>query len=161
MIFVALGSNLPGPFGPPEAALEEAKRELQRRGVAVVQSSRTWLTEPVPVSDQPLYRNAVIAVQTKLKPRALFALLKAIEKDFGRTSSEKNASRVLDLDLIAYNDEIVNEDGLIVPHPRVHERAFVLLPLREIAEGWEHPVLKQPLEKLIERLPPGQKVKAA
>jgi 2-amino-4-hydroxy-6-hydroxymethyldihydropteridine diphosphokinase len=153
LILIALGANLPSRYGKPEETLEAAKAELERRGVAVVKASRTVTTAPVPVSSQPDYRNAVIEVETKLAPRELHRLLKAIEKDFGREEGERNAARILDLDLLAYGRKIATAPMLQLPHPRMHQRAFVLEPLCEIAPQWVHPVLKQTAQQLFHSLP--------
>lgn len=158
MILIALGTNLPSRFGTPEDTLKAARLEVARRGVRVLQCSDVWLTAPVPVSDQPWYRNAVMVVETDLAPRALLKLLKEIERDFGRDSAERNASRVLDLDILAYGDVVLNDEVCCLPHPRLHERAFVLYPLREVAAEWRHPVLGLCVEAMIERLPTGQAI---
>jgi 2-amino-4-hydroxy-6-hydroxymethyldihydropteridine diphosphokinase len=156
LILIALGANLSGRHGSPEETLEEAKLALEARGVSVTKSSRVWLTAPVPASDQPWYRNAVICVDTALDVRALFRLLKEIEQDFGRADTVRNAARVLDLDLIAYHSEIVEENRLVVPHPRMEGRAFVLLPLQEAAAGWIHPVTGKTVAEMIGEMPEGQ-----
>ncbi len=155
MILIALGANLPSRYGRPEDTLEAAKAELERRGVVILNSSGIIITDPVPVSDQPKYRNAVICAATKLPPRELFVLLKAIEADFGRIDASRNAARVLDLDLIAYEGQVINDPDLIIPHPRMHQRAFVLEPLCEIAPDWIHPVLNKTALELFQSLPEG------
>lgn len=160
MIVVALGANLPSRFGTPAQTLEAAKAAMEKAGLRVVKSSRTWLTAPVPVSDQPWYHNAVVAIETDLDAFQLLSALQSIENDFGRVRIERNEPRVLDLDLVAYNDEIIDRPALIVPHPRMHERAFVLLPLQEIApEGWQHPILKKSLADLVGIIPADQMAK--
>ncbi len=153
MILIALGANLPSRFGTPEDTLEAAKAELSRRDVSVIQSSNIWVTAPVPASDQPFYRNAVISVSTSLPPKPLLHLLKSLEAEFGRAAAERNAPRVLDLDLLAYGDQVIREGDLEIPHPRMHLRGFVLGPLREIAPDWSHPVLQKTAEKLFFDLP--------
>lgn len=161
MILIALGANLPGPHGGPRDTILAAHGALAGCNARILTSSRIWLTAPVPVSDQPWYHNQVVAVETDLKPLALLETLQDIERAFGRQQrAERNAARILDLDLIAYHDEIVDRPELIIPHPRAHERAFVLLPLREIAPEWVHPVLKTPLPVLLAALPEGQEVNA-
>jgi 2-amino-4-hydroxy-6-hydroxymethyldihydropteridine diphosphokinase len=159
MILIALGANLPGPHGGPPETLVAAKAAIAARGIRILKSSRTWLTAPVPVSDQPRYHNEVVQVDASLTPLALLETLHDIEKEFGRARGERNAARVLDLDLLAYNGEIVDRPELIIPHPRLHERAFVLLPLRDIAPYWTHPVTGTPIAALIAALPPGQEAK--
>lgn len=153
MILIALGANLPSRYGNPERTLEEAKAALGRRGVKVLQSSSIIVTSPVPTSDQPDYRNGVISVATKLGAEALHDLLKDIERDFGRMDAERDAARVLDLDLLAYDEVVLREGRVLVPHPRMHQRGFVLGPLCEIAPDWEHPVLKLTATRLFHSLP--------
>jgi len=159
LILIALGANLSGPHGGPSETIAAAHEALSTRNMGIMTSSRIWLTAPVPISDQPWYHNQVIQIETKLTPLALLETLQNIEKEFGRERAKRNEARVLDLDLIAYNDEILDRPELIIPHPRMHERAFVLLPLHEIAPDWVHPVLKTPLSALITALPAGQEAK--
>lgn len=157
MIIIALGANLPSRFGAPLETLAAAQRALAARGLALVSASRIWLTAPVPVSDQPWYHNAVVGAETVLPPAGVLDVLQSIECDFGRVRAERNAPRILDLDLIAYHDEILEQPGLAVPHPRMHERAFVLRPMQEIAPGdWRHPVLGKTLAELVAALPEDQ-----
>ncbi|MGB1076697.1 MAG: 2-amino-4-hydroxy-6-hydroxymethyldihydropteridine diphosphokinase, partial [Bdellovibrionales bacterium] len=105
----------------------------------------------VPVSDAPWYANAVSLIETDKTPSDLLGVLNKIEADFGRVRSYRNAPRILDLDILAFNDEIIGEDGahLCVPHPRMHNRAFVLKPLNEVAPEWQHPALKKSIAQLI------------
>lgn len=156
MIFIALGANLPSRFGSPHDTLQAARNAMAQRGIAIAATSRTWLTAPVPLSDQPWYHNAVVRAETVLSPFRLLETLQRIENDFGRVRTVRNAPRILDLDLIAYGNEILSKPELIVPHPRMHKRAFVLLPLREVAENWEHPGLGMTLDDLITNLPGDQ-----
>jgi 2-amino-4-hydroxy-6-hydroxymethyldihydropteridine diphosphokinase len=156
MILIALGANLPSRFGTPEETLHAAYRALTAKGIAVAKASRIWITAPVPASDQPDYRNAVAAVETDRDALALVRALKAIEREFGRIEAVQNAPRVIDLDLLAFHDEIHNTDELTVPHPRLHERAFVVLPLSDIAPGWRHPLLEKTTNELLKLLPQGQ-----
>jgi 2-amino-4-hydroxy-6-hydroxymethyldihydropteridine diphosphokinase len=140
MILVALGANLPSPVhGAPVATMTAALAAMEARGLAVVARSPWYETAPVPVSDQPWYANGVAAVNSNLEPAPLLTLLHAIEATFGRVREARNAARILDLDLLAFGDRV--EVGWpILPHPRLHERAFVLLPLRDVAPMWRHPV---------------------
>ncbi|MCB2101133.1 MAG: 2-amino-4-hydroxy-6-hydroxymethyldihydropteridine diphosphokinase [Rhodobacterales bacterium] len=156
-ILVAVGANLPHPrHGPPLATCRAALAALEGAGVALVARSRWYRTAPVPVSDQPWYVNGVAAVETALDPRALLALLHAVEADFGRVRAERNAPRILDLDLLAHGDTVLPGPDLILPHPRLHERAFVLLPLADVAPRWRHPVLGRTVAEMIAALPEGQ-----
>ena len=128
--FVAFGANL----GDPRAAFALACAQLAALpGTAVVARSSVYRSAPVGVEDQPDYINAVIALDTTLAPRALLEALLAIEAAGGRTRDYHRAPRTMDLDLLLYDDIVVDEPGLQLPHPRMHERAFVLQPLAEIA----------------------------
>jgi 2-amino-4-hydroxy-6-hydroxymethyldihydropteridine diphosphokinase len=159
MILIGLGANLlSAEFGAPPASLEAALGMLQQSGVAVTRRSRWYRTAPVPASDQPWFVNGVAAVETALDPAALLALLQAIETRFGRVRRERNAARVLDLDLLDYEGR-VSKPGApppTLPHPRLAERAFVLRPLAEVAPGWRHPATGAAIDELLLRLPPGQ-----
>ena len=158
MILIGLGANLPSDVGEPRATLEAALAELEREGVRVVARSRWYRSAPVPRADQPDYVNAVASVETALNPRDLLALLHRIEKKYGRVRGAPNAARALDLDLLAYRDRVSEggEGAPILPHPRLHERAFVLLPLADIAPAWRHPRLGYTARELAAALPPGQ-----
>ena len=162
-IYVALGGNLDHPvWGPPRRALEAALAELGRRGIAVRRVSRWYRTAPVPVSDQPWFVNAVAEVETDLEADALLAVLHAVEADFGRVRTVANAARLIDLDLLDYRG-VTTPGGLgkaTLPHPRMADRAFVLLPLADLAPGWRHPVTGQPIAALVAALPPGQGIEA-
>lgn len=156
MILVALGANLPTRHGPPAATLAEALKVLEGEGIEVLACSRWYRTKPIPASDQPDFINGVAVVGTTEPPAALMATLHRVEEAFGRVRSLPNAARTLDLDLIDY-DGIVSDgagSGPVLPHPRMHQRAFVLMPLAEVAPGWVHPVLGVTVEALIAALPP-------
>ncbi len=158
MIFIAFGSNLPGDYDSPRALLLDALRVLGARpDIHVLKISSFYKTAPVPVSDQPWFYNGVVSVETVLSPRDLLSVLHEVEQQFGRTRSVRNAARVLDLDVIAYHDLVLEEDGLVLPHPRLHERGFVLFPLRDVApEDWKHPVNGEGILNLVEALPEDQ-----
>jgi 2-amino-4-hydroxy-6-hydroxymethyldihydropteridine diphosphokinase len=156
-IFIGLGANLPSPrYGSPKATLVAALDRLAGAAVRVTARSRWYESEPVPPSGQPWFVNAVIRVETKIEPAPLLALLHRIEDEFGRVRAEPNGPRIIDLDLIAYGDLASRGGSPLLPHPRMQGRAFVLLPLREIAPRWQHPLLRQTLDQLIKALPPGQ-----
>lgn len=157
MILIGLGANEPSPVGPPQATLEAALAMLAAGSVAVVAQSRWYRSAPVPSSDQPWFVNGVAAVTTRLDPTGLLALLHQIEAHFGRRRRQRNEARPIDLDLLAY-DDLVWGDGRMprLPHPRLHQRAFVLLPLRDVAPDWRHPELGQSVSTLIAALPPDQ-----
>lgn len=155
MIFIAVGANLPSRFGTPRQACEAAYTALQAHGIKVVARS-SWLeTAPVPVSDQPWYVNGVARVETDLSPTALLALLHDIEAEMGRIRTFQNAPRVIDLDLLAYDDTVM-DGNICIPHPRLSERAFVVLPLAEIAPHWRHPVTGVTIGAMVAALPDDQ-----
>lgn len=159
MILLGLGANLSSPIGPPWATLEEALRRLEASGVRVLARSPWYRSAPVPPSDQPWYVNAVAALETTLAPAGLLRRLHAVEAALGRVRGEVNAARSCDLDLLAWDDRVSRPgETPILPHPRLHERAFVLLPLRDIAPKWRHPTLGAEIEALIEALPPGHDI---
>jgi 2-amino-4-hydroxy-6-hydroxymethyldihydropteridine diphosphokinase len=159
VIFIALGSNLfSDAYGSPEDICVAAIKALEKRGISITARSRWFRSAPVPVSDQPWFVNGVIAVKTSLLPADLLGLLHEVEAEFGRTRKIRNEARILDLDLIAYDDRVKDgSDGLILPHPRLHERAFVLLPLADVAPDWHHPVTGAAVADLIAALPDGQR----
>lgn len=157
-IFIGVGANIVGPYGPPRASCEAALRCLERVQICVDGLSSWWKTAPVPKSDQPWYINGVARVTTPLSPSGLLTALHEVEKHMGRVRTSLNASRCIDLDLLAYGEECYTPDdrtgeNLCVPHPRMHERAFVLLPLKEISPHWIHPRLRMSLSDLLESLP--------
>ena len=160
VIIIGLGANRPGGLGPPRETIAASLDVLAREAGDIVARSHFYRSVPVPASDQPWFINAVASIKTSLSPEELLALLHRIEARFGRERRIRNEARVLDLDLIAYDERIEPKAGeggtLTLPHPRMHERAFVLLPLTEIAPGWVHPRLGLTVERLIERLPPDQ-----
>ena len=158
LILVGLGANLPSAFGEPAATLRAALRRLEEAGAKTVRLSRFWRSEPVPVSDQPWFVNAVAAIATDLPPDPLLALLHGIEAEFGRVRGVVNAPRLIDLDLLAYGREVREAGPVILPHPRLDRRAFVLMPLADIAPGWRHPVTARPLTDLIANLPADQRI---
>ncbi|OKH90021.1 2-amino-4-hydroxy-6-hydroxymethyldihydropteridine pyrophosphokinase [Thalassospira sp. TSL5-1] len=161
-VLIAVGANLPTErFGPPAAAVRAAVEALDGlAGLAVADVSSFYETAPVPISDQPWYVNAIIRAETTLPPHDLLAHLHEIEAGFGRVRIKRNEARVLDLDLVAYGRvEVSDEGGLVVPHPRLHDRAFVLLPLRDVAPDWVHPVLNKTVSELIDELPAGQEIR--
>jgi 2-amino-4-hydroxy-6-hydroxymethyldihydropteridine diphosphokinase len=128
--FVALGSNLDDPSGHVLQAMDELS---DLPGTRVHRRSALYRTAPMGEPDQPDFINAVAQLGTQLDPFALLDGLLAIERRHGRVRSRRNAPRTLDLDLLLYDDRTLDTQGLHLPHPRLHERAFVLLPLAEIA----------------------------
>lgn len=153
MILIALGANLPSPAGTPRETILAALAALASRGVEIAQVSRFYLSEAWPNATDPSFVNAVARVETELAPREVLSLLHEVEAEFGRMRGERNAPRTLDLDLIDY-DGVIARDGLELPHPRVLARAFVLLPLRDLAPDWTHPITGTSVSEAIASLPP-------
>lgn len=158
-LLIALGSNRRhGRYGAPAGVVVAAIRALGEGGFAVVAQSQIHATAAVGPGGRG-YANAVVAAASELAPRAAVATLKQIEAAFGRRGGKRWGARVLDLDLLAH-DKIVPSalgwrratQGIIVPHPRLHVRAFVLDPLAEVAPGWRHPVLGATVRQLRARL---------
>jgi len=157
VILIGLGGNLESPrTGPPVQTLEVALDELATRGVEVMARSRWWISPPDPPSDQPWFTNGVASISTDLVPEELLAVLLAVEVFLGRTRCARNAPRTVDLDLLAYRNLMQDsaKGAPVLPHPRMHLRSFVLLPMAEVAPGWRHPVLGQTVEELAASLPP-------
>ncbi len=154
MILIAIGANLPNPVhGSSLSTCKAVLPELERAGMAITGTSGWYESAPVPASDQPWYVNGVVAVATAMNATDVLVNLLAIEAGFGRVRGLRNAARTLDLDLIAYNDLIIDDNGgeqaLILPHPRLHQRAFVLRPLADVAPQWRHPQTGRSVGQLI------------
>lgn len=147
---LALGSNL----GDRESTLLSAVDAIEALdGCAVIAMSSLWQTEPLYIEDQPEFLNACIAVETSLTPAQTLGRIAAIEADHGRVRAVKNGPRKLDIDILIWGDAVVNEPDLSIPHPGIAERAFVLAPLGEIAAEVVHPVLKESIADLRDRVP--------
>jgi len=153
MILIALGANLPSKAGGPADTLKRALGELERQGVEIREVSAFYETPAWPDPADPAFVNAVAAVKTSLQPVELLMLLHGVETDFGRLRSAANAARTLDLDLLDYDGRVMTEPQLTLPHPRMATRSFVLVPLRDVAPGWRHPVTGQGLAELLAALP--------
>ncbi|WP_428675068.1 2-amino-4-hydroxy-6-hydroxymethyldihydropteridine diphosphokinase [Reyranella sp.] len=157
--YIGLGANLSHErFGSPRQTLEAALAELARRGVRTVRVSPWYRTAPIPASDQPWYVNAVAEVESDLPADALLAELHAVEAGFGRARTVPNAARPIDLDLLDFHGQIAagGAKRATLPHPRMTDRAFVLLPLADLAPEWRHPVSGLSVRALIEALPADQ-----
>lgn len=148
MIAIALGANLKSKVGAPLETLLHVKERFPSFGIDVVGVSHWYETAPIPASDQPFYINGVLSVQSQMDPHTLLDTLLSIEDGYGRIRGEANAARSLDLDVLDYNGRV--ESGPpILPHPRLENRAFVLIPLRDVAPDWVHPVSGRSIESLI------------
>jgi 2-amino-4-hydroxy-6-hydroxymethyldihydropteridine diphosphokinase len=152
--FLSLGSNV----GDREKNLRAAISRLDSVG-SVFAISGLYETEPVEFKKQPWFLNCVVGLETEMAPRELLDSLLALEKAMGRQRTQMKGPRTIDLDILLYGDEVVQEPGLVIPHPALTQRRFVLEPLAEIAPEFEHPVLGKSMGQLRDELPAGQAVR--
>ena len=153
-IYIALGANLPSGGRTPLQTVEAALKALDEAGLTVVAASSAWSSPAWPDPSDPPYVNAVARIVSGLSPRELLDGLHVIEAGFGRKRTVPNAPRPLDLDLIDHSGQCLREEsGLEIPHPRACQRAFVLLPLQEIAPDWCDPISGRSISELVADLP--------
>jgi 2-amino-4-hydroxy-6-hydroxymethyldihydropteridine diphosphokinase len=146
--YIGIGSNL----GDREFNCKQAVGLLRQKGITVSKESSLHETKPWGVTDQPLFLNMAIEIETNLKPFELLRTLKDIEKEMGREETFLWGPRIIDLDILLYDNNIVDEKGLKIPHPHMQDREFVLRPLCEIAGDVIHPSLLLSIEELLQRL---------
>ena len=159
MILIGIGGNLESArFGPPRDTLSAALAALTAARIRILTRSGWYRTEPVPQSDQPWFVNAVVSLATELSAKDLLTVLQTTERHFGRIRGEPNGPRILDLDILDYQGEVMNATSLVLPHPRLHERRFVLMPIAEIAPDWRHPILGLTAAQLLARLSSEQQI---
>ena len=154
MILVALGSNIAGPWGSPSETIRQALRALNCFPLRLQNASPLLITKPFGMLNQPDFVNAVAVIETSLPPQILLRKLHMIERAAGRKRGRRWGPRTLDIDLLDYHGQRRDQKGLIqkalvLPHPGIHHRRFVLLPLQEVAPKWKHPTLRRTAAEMI------------
>lgn len=164
VIIISLGSNVTSRWGNSETTVLQALSELESEGIVILRTSRVYKTNPYGLTNQPIFTNAAALIRTSRSPYALLSILKRIEARAGRRPSVRWGPRALDLDIVDYNRRILNRSkcntqvfnhnrlDLILPHPEIAKRPFVLKPLLDIAPDWHHPVTGQTAAQLLKRL---------
>jgi len=148
LAYIGIGSNL----GNRQKNCLRAIELLKEKKIIVTKRSSLYETEPWGIKDQPKFLNMVIEIETKLNPEELLVILKDLENEVGRKESLKWGPRIIDLDILLVDNLVLNQDDLIIPHPLMHKRDFVLRPLAEIAPDVKHPLLKLSIDELMQKL---------
>ena len=150
---IAVGSNINSPEGfEPIKNCKKAINELSKFNIKIIQKSSWYLSEPIPKSFQPKYYNSVFLCNSNHNVNKVLKIIQIVEKKFGRIRIIKNMPRCIDIDIISFNGIVKNSLLLTVPHPRMHLRKFVLLPLFEIVSNWSHPLLKKNIKYFLEKV---------
>ncbi len=153
--FIAIGSNMESPAANCRRAMD---RLGDSPGMTLLARSSLYRSEPFGKTDQDWFVNAVVRIDTSLSPEELLMACLSIEQEMGRSRSEKWGPRIIDLDILFYDDLILKLEGLEIPHPGIPERSFVLVPMNEIAPDCIHPQLKKPVRTLLEEIENPQQV---
>jgi 2-amino-4-hydroxy-6-hydroxymethyldihydropteridine diphosphokinase len=154
-IYLSLGSNI----GDRAGNISRAVAELGPHRVRLVKQSSLYETEPVELREQGWFLNGVVQVETELTPQQLMQVLLKIEREMGRERIVPKGPRIIDMDILLFSSSVVKESRLEIPHPRMADRCFVLVPLAEIAPGAVHPVLKKTIQQLLQETPDHSEVR--
>ncbi len=146
-------------MGDREANLARAVEELRRRGVHILRQSSLYETEPLEIRQQAWFLNYVVEIETTATPSELLAMLLEIEREMGRLRGTKYGPRLIDMDILLYGATVVDTPELTVPHPKMTERRFVLVPLNELASDIRHPVLRKTIAELLAETPDQSQVR--
>ena len=150
---IAAGSNINSPEGfNPIENCNKAINELYKFNIKIIKQSSWYLSEPIPKSSQPKFYNSVFLCNSNHNPNKVLKIIDIVEQKFGRVRVFRNMSRCIDLDIISFNRTVKNSLLLTIPHPRMHLRKFVLLPLFEIDSNWSHPILKKSIKYFLEKV---------
>jgi 2-amino-4-hydroxy-6-hydroxymethyldihydropteridine diphosphokinase len=149
-VLIGFGSNLGDSV---QICLDAIERLRDHPCIRVIEASSLYRTRPQMLADQPWFINGVLLCETDLTPQDLLLTIQDIERDFGRERKIRWGPRTLDLDLLTFGDHRINLPSLTIPHPRLHERRFVLVPLLEIAPDWLHPTMKVSGRSLLDQIP--------
>ena len=144
-VYILIGGNL----GDRESNLEKARTLIKSSLGEIIKISSIYETASWGINDQPHFLNQVLLLTTTFSPEKIMKEILFIEKNIGRIRSQKNASRIIDIDILFFNDEIIDQENLVIPHPEIQNRKFVLIPLLEIEPDLIHPVFNQTIKKLL------------
>tara|TARA_A100001388_G_C28734360_1_gene483316 strand:- start:279 stop:773 length:495 start_codon:yes stop_codon:yes gene_type:complete len=156
MKIIALGSNIPFKSMLPIEILETTYKIMKNYNINIIKKSHIYQSEAYPNKSDPLFYNSALSIETKLTPYELLENILKIEKLFGRERKEKNSPRTLDIDIISLDNVILNEKNLKIPHPALHLRPFVILPIRDININWKHPVFLKSIGQIIDKFEPNE-----
>jgi 2-amino-4-hydroxy-6-hydroxymethyldihydropteridine diphosphokinase len=148
VVYLSLGSNI----GDRETNLKKAVDKIKQNKIQIIKESRIYETKPYGIKEQRDFLNLALKIETTHTPQKLIKILLDIEKEMGRVRDVKWGPRIIDIDILFYDSLIINDENLIIPHPELHNRLFVLEPLSEIAPDFIHPVIKKSIIDLLNHL---------
>ena len=149
MIFLGLGSNLQSDFGDRYKNIELAINYLRENNINLLQKSSFYESVSYPNKNDPEFCNSAVSIDTNISPDKLLSVILEIEETYGRKRYIKNSPRTLDIDIISFDDQIIDEENLKIPHPHIQKRLFVLFPVLDLDKNWKHPQLLKSAEDMI------------